>query len=317
VRCVVLGQSGTEVFKRAVSSETQRQTEADPGFAGLFKNICFRQELDEQGADLAVPVDRLAEWLDRYNAWFEQKCLSAASRAFMITQNRSAALTCERLLLICDKIGMLAEKVHAGLMQLQVTLDLASCIEDRERLETLLDTGVGKIYLAAPNADRKKPEPDRCLPDRCLSVVESITQRNVRLVFTGPVQFWIESGALELEGVNALNFEMSPQRCGRTGSLRYRRPFDPCKARFQLFVCVDGLIYPCDGVAGLAHCALGSIADDLADTVLGSRASFLDLKTLSAGGPEIKASEDLGEDRLGDTLPLVCRLHRKDLLKDA
>lgn len=145
-------------------------------------------------------------------------------------------------------------------------------------------------------------------------LADAVLSGDVALTLVGSPAYWRSMGLFDTVAFNSKQPTIiyrpdpgdppHPARLAKTEAGGRKKA---CRTLFRLFVTPDGLIYPCQGLAGSQQLAIGSLSHvDLATHVGPDR-----LVELAENGPAISDSELQTPDTPGS--PLACRLHRVQL----
>jgi len=147
------------------------------------------------------------------------------------------------------------------------------------------------------------------------NLADAVLSGNVSLTLVGSPAYWRSTGLLDTAAFNSKQptIIFREESHDQPNPMRLSKPAvgvgkNPCGMRFRLFVTPDGLIYPCDGLAGSQQFAIGNLWQDGLDRHVGSD----ELAELAENGPSVTRSDLQTPDTPRD-VPAVCRLHRAQL----
>jgi hypothetical protein len=259
--------------------------------------------LGEDGTITGPDLQALSAFVPAFDAWFRQTCgLAEGKDRLHLLYQRELVIATAVPPRSWAALRPLAQACSEAGMAMSLTLDLEAAADDLPALATLIaDGGLRGICIALPPAPPLSASLQQAL---ALLVASSLT-----LSFTGPVQTLLDSGLLDQAAWNARHIGIDPLRASAAAGRIMDH--DPCWRRLRLVIDQQGHLYPCFGLLGLAAARLGHITEPLAHSVLGGRASQLDLPALARSGPSLGGLAVPIDPDLG--LPPVCAQHRAAL----
>jgi hypothetical protein len=290
-----------------------------------FTSVTILLTSQEQNGEKPLPTQDLTQWILRFHQWFVETAGIRENRNLHLLYGRNLNVLGPGLLALADEaisIGAAATETGMGYL---LQLDLKDCLEQPDRVDHLLESGILNTILLDSRGIA-----DEAADTRICNLAELLVRSDVSLVLLGPISFWQAAGVLDSPMVNATNFQLMPGTSGeQTAKLRARRlrerhptpdlnpsdlspldspSFDPCAERLHVYVTADGWLYPCQGLVGVASCALGTIYDPIEATVLSGRESPLDFISLAKHGPRLPGPVIAEE---ASDLPPICFRHRQ------
>ncbi|KYG04951.1 hypothetical protein BE21_43825 [Sorangium cellulosum] len=276
-----------------------------------FKSVALLVALDRSGDDFLVPADVIAGWVERYDAWYRRVTGIHEGRRLYLAYHRELSIVGHVPIdhpALLARIGLACRR--AG-MSFSVTVDVMNALKHREAFEQLLDTGLlGSIGINFPDGSERPSD------SAARAMIEGWLTRDVHIGLIGPVSYYRSLGLLASSALNAASITLHPRSCEAThAGLRPERPIEACFGRLRLFIDTDGFIYPCVGLLGARAARLGSVHEDIEETVLGGRPTVLDLTTLARVGPSgASGAALLGAGRSSRRAP-PCERHRAEMLE--
>lgn len=280
-----------------------------PGRAGAglwllraFRSVAVVIEQDAASGDVLPDIPALADWIGRWNAWFRQAAGLDFGEGLHLQYRRDAVVVTD-----LDFAGLLATRPagwacrDAGI-GFGASILLSSGLAHRAALLDLLAEG----WLQALTLVHDLPAGST---ETVLPFVEAVFATDMQIRLAGSPAAFLRDGVLESPILNARHVTIDPRSPVPAADPAFRR--QPCLPLMRIHVDSTGYLYSCLGLLGLEAGRLGHIDDPLEDTVLGGRASPLDLATLAAQGPAL-AQGDRPVRALG--LPAACEHHRSAIL---
>ena len=272
-----------------------------------FKSVVLLLEVDATGRDFLVPTALLVDWIGRYDDWFKEAAGIDQGRRLHLVYHREVSVAGEIPLQCSSRLVEIGRSCRGRGIGFSVTVEIGQAQRWREALDEILDAGV--LSSLGVNVDVNRT-PDHAAADR--EWIESLLERGVMVGLIGAVHYFRDIGLLGSQALNRSNITVYPATAEGAENLPMPlNPARPCFSRLRVFVDSDGSLYPCLGLLRIGAASLGTVFDDLRETVLGGRESMLDLRQLAELGPEL---EQIASAQRQSGLPWICEMHRLRLL---
>ncbi len=143
-----------------------------------------------------------------------------------------------------------------------------------------------------------------------------VLDAGVSLTLVGQAAYWISSGVLASVSFNSKqpSIVFQDEAVNEINSSKLFKSSigpvsQPCKKRFRLFITSDGLIYPCQALAGMSEFAIGNIRQNGLHFYVSSDK----IVDLAKNGPNLSGMD--AQRIKAPTNPLVCALHKARLTR--
>ena len=272
-----------------------------------FKSIALFLMVNSESMEYTIPTSDILIWLKKYDKWYKDTIEAPSGKRLNLLYHRDLSVIGSDLLVAGEeliRISAVAKECGIG-FSFTGSIDHVLAHE-YEAKKLILAPGVTTIGLSAPMDLR-----DFDL-ERAESLINDILEQEIQLAFIGPVEYFRRKGLMKNAMVNGHNLTLHPQQYSPYESLPTpEKPILPCFSRFRIYIDTDGEIYPCLGLVGIKSGSLGSIYDDIDNTVLGGKETILNIEKLSIHGPNLTTANK-AERQTG--LPWICEQHRQEII---
>jgi hypothetical protein len=274
-----------------------------------FRSVALLVARDGSGKNFVVPADVIAGWIVRYDAWYRRVTGILEGRRLHLAYHREVSVVGHVPIEHPELLAQVGLACRAVGMSFSVTVDLMQALQHHESFEQLLGAGVlSSIGINFPDGSDRPPD------GAARAMIEGLLAENLHVGLIGPVSYYRSLGLLASSAINAASITLHPRSPEASlTDASPERPIAACFGRFRLLIDTDGFIYPCLGLLGVQAARLGSLYEDINDTVLGGTPTVLDLASLARVGPSwANAAVALGTGRSRRSSP--CERHRAELL---
>lgn len=304
--------------RRTSESDVPPSLRFDPGPDGLlqyFGSVAILLKKTTSGPAVqecepfTVKIRSLLGWLEQYQRWFIEKAGVHEGHNLHRLYHREVLVTGAGAAAYPDVVVAIASAVRRLGLTFAWNVELLEALKWRDNVFKILHGGhVGALGLQIPSSL------DSFDSLSALRLLEEIAASRMKLGLIGDVQVLRSTGALRSDPINAVDISIYPATARKGAKGPNYLPVQACASRFRLYVAADGLVYPCLGLIGLPQFAVAGLNEHWERSVLAGMSYPLDLNGLSRFGPGLPL--DIGEPPKS-SLPLVCQLHRMNLLHPA
>jgi hypothetical protein len=298
----------------------------NPVFYQEFKSITFILDSKITDTKLPIPMSIMLDWLSRYDTWWTKASGINKGKNLHLLYGRNVTCVGNRILRFGSDLLDIASLSSSKGYIFGLEVGLNESLEQKKGLDKLVKSGkVGMLSLDARTKAKRYRQAEY------LTLIEMILMNGISLNLLGSPYFWNEVGILDSPVLNSSSFRIVPStvknkkyssditrnntskpKMTYNGS-KFSNSFNPCSERFRIYVGPDGCLYPCKGLVGIDSCAMGTVYDDLENTVLGGRkVSQLDFKSLAKSGPRLEFKDSMSDFK---ELEPICFFHRNSFLE--
>lgn len=307
----------------------------NPVFYQAFRSITLMLKPNRNNGQLSIPLNIILNWLTKYDTWWTKGTGISKGRNLHLLYGRYVTCIGSGLLSLVPELLEIATLSSNMGCIFSLEVDLSDVTDKMKLFNKLVQSG--QVGLLSIKVDANAMNNKSHITDY-VSIIENIIKKGISLNLLGSLDFWRELGILNSSTLNSSSYRIIPSNddavknsnllnlnpiinskmSKRNGGDNYLlNSFNPCSERFQIYITSSGDLYPCEGLIGMSSCKMGTIYENIENTVFAGKDSFLDFNQLAMNGPKLQMKEITSHNSSNcQNLPQICALHREYILEN-